>query len=75
MLEKRPAGRVHRSERGLETLTLRQSAAADVSAVITVSPLPGGGVDDAEELVIGHGLGVEVRPRWPALHVLVGAMQ
>lgn len=54
---------------------MKESHAADVSAVITVSPLPGGGVDDAEELVIGHGLRVEVCPHWPVLHVLVGAMQ
>ena len=38
---------------------------------LTVLPLPRGRVDDAEELVVGHGLGVEVRDEGLHLHVLV----
>ena len=45
------------------------------SVHITVLPLSGGGVDDAEQLVIGHGLGVEVRPHRAPLHVLIGPLQ
>ena len=46
-----------------------------ISSIITVLPLSGGRVDDAKQLVIGHGLGVEVRPHRASLHVLIGPLQ
>ena len=42
---------------------------------LTVFPLPGGGVDDAEQFVVGDGLGVEVNGCRLLLHVLVGFKQ
>ena len=41
----------------------------------TVLPLPGGGVDDAEELVVADGLGVEDVGDGLAALVLVGLLQ
>ena len=38
---------------------------------LTVFPLPGGGVDDAKQLVVGDGLGVEIDSHRLLLHVLV----
>lgn len=40
--------------------------------IVTVLPLACGWVDDAEQFVVGHSLGVEVVVDRLALHVLVG---
>lgn len=44
-------------------------------SVITIFPLSGCWVDDAEQLVIGHGFWVKVRPHRFAFHVLIGPLQ
>lgn len=42
---------------------------------LTISPLPGGWVDDSKELVVGHSLWVQVGPYWFTLHDLVSSLQ
>lgn len=45
------------------------------TAELTVSPLSGCWVDDAEELIIGHGLWIEVHPHGSTLQVLIGSLE
>ena len=40
-------------------------------STLTILPFPGGWVDDAKQLVIGHSLRVDINGNWLQFHVLI----
>lgn len=43
--------------------------------MLTIFPLSGGWVDDTKQLVVGHGLGIQINGRWLLALVFVGPVQ
>lgn len=67
--------RPHNRQRGEQEDCFKRNPLGTEGRGLTVFPLSGGWVYDAEKFIIGDSFGVQVSPYRPTLHVLVGPVE